>query len=85
MIRRQREASKLATCRIAYEEVGVLDTEDDEAIAGGNRLIEGDVIAYVVLTDCGIQMKGPLGNKSGNGLKLVGGGHPWPMVEASDV
>ena len=85
MIRRQREASILATSRIAYEEVGVLDTEDEKAIAGGNRLIEGDVMAYVVVTDCGIQMKGALGSKSGDGLELVGGGHPWPWVEASDV
>lgn len=84
MIQREREASILASCQIADEEAGILNAEDEEAIAGGNR-VKGDVVTFVVIAKGRIQMKGGLGNKSGDGLELVGGGHPCPMVEADYV
>lgn len=80
----QREASILTCGQIADKEVEVVLAEDEEAIAGGNK-IEGEVVASEVVAGGGIQIKEGLGGKSDDGLEPVGGGQGLPMVEASDV
>lgn len=62
----------LTSCRIADEQVEVVDEEDDEAITGGNETRVGDIVTQTQI-------------QQGDGLEPVRGGQPWPMVKAADV
>ena len=63
------EGSILTSCRVADGEFPVVEGDDDEAIARGLPIPADDVLAA----------------KSRDGLELVGGGEPCPVVEGNDA